>query len=46
MPDPVAVLIIVALAVATLSVVLARVIPDEYDAARPERVPIRAHDPR
>lgn len=43
MPDPVTVLIVVALAVATVSVVLARVIPDEYDS---ERAPARVRDPR
>jgi hypothetical protein len=46
MPDPVAALIVASLAMATLSIVLARLIPDEYDRARPERAPVRARAPR
>ncbi len=35
MPDPLSVLVIVASTVAGLSVLLARLIPDEYDPPRP-----------
>jgi hypothetical protein len=41
MPDPVVMLIIVALAVTTLSVILARLIPDEYDRLNAEPVRVR-----
>jgi hypothetical protein len=38
MPDPLSTLVIVALAVAGLSLVLARLIPDEYDRLKPETI--------
>jgi len=38
MSDPVSTLAIVALVVTLLSIVLARLIPDEYDRMQPERL--------
>ena len=42
MPDPVITLIIVTLAVTSLSIILARLIPDEYDQLNAELVRVRA----
>ena len=44
MPDPVTSLVIIALAVTTLSLVLARLIPDEYDKLKPEPIRVEIRD--
>jgi hypothetical protein len=46
MPDPVTTLAAVALAAATLSVILARFIPDEYDRLTPEPVRVERRSRR
>jgi hypothetical protein len=46
MPDTLTLLAVVALAVTGLSVVLARLIPDEYDRLKPEPIRVQTRDPR
>jgi hypothetical protein len=46
MPDTLTLLAVVALAVTGLSVVLARLIPDEYDHLKPEPIRVRTRDKR
>lgn len=46
MPDTLTLLAVVTLAVTGLSVVLARLIPDEYDRLKSEPIPVRTRDPR
>ena len=41
MPDALTTLAIVALAVTGISLLLARVIPDEYDGLKPAPIPVR-----
>lgn len=46
MPDPLSMLAIAALSVAALSLLLARLIPDEYDGLKPEPLPVRRRNAR
>jgi hypothetical protein len=46
MSDPLFTLAIVAATVAGLSLLLARLIPDEYDRMKPEPLPVRRRDSR
>ena len=46
MSDPLSALAITVLVVTGLSVLLARLIPDEYDRRAPQPVPVRSRAPR
>ncbi len=46
MPDPLTMLALFAVAVTGVSVVLARLIPDEYDRLKPEPIRVQPRDPR
>ena len=46
MPDPLTMLALFAVAVAGVSVALARLIPDEYDRLKPEPIRVQTRDPR